>query len=433
MPAMLKVSDNRRFLVHVDGRPFFYLADTAWELFHRPGRADALAYLRNRAAKGFTVIQAVALAEEDGLNTPNANGDRPLIDNDPAKPNEPYWQHVDWVIDQAAALGMYTALLPTWGDKWNGKWGIGPLIFNPQNAFAYGQWIGRRYADRPIIWVMGGDRPVETDEHRQIVEAMSRGVRESVGNQQLMTFHPCGQRGSSEFVHDAPWLDLHMRQTGHWRNSDNYNKIAHDYALSPTRPVIDAEPGYEDHPSHFKLDDGYLDDYDVRKSLYWSVFAGACGYTYGCHPIWAFWTSAHRIKSFMRREWTEAMHLPGSGQVRHGKALIESRPVLGRIPDQAMIVSENPGGSYHLQATRDAEGRYAFVYTPYWNEFTLDLSHLRASTLAVHWFDPRTGATTRAADAQRGVAVTFQPPVSGPDWVLVLDDPSCDFEKPGVL
>ncbi len=32
---MLKVSDNRRFLVHDDGTPFFYLGDTAWELLHR--------------------------------------------------------------------------------------------------------------------------------------------------------------------------------------------------------------------------------------------------------------------------------------------------------------------------------------------------------------------------------------------------------------
>ena len=31
----LKVSPNHRFLVRADGTPFFWLADTAWELFHR--------------------------------------------------------------------------------------------------------------------------------------------------------------------------------------------------------------------------------------------------------------------------------------------------------------------------------------------------------------------------------------------------------------
>jgi hypothetical protein len=65
----LRASADGRHLVQADGRPFFYLADTAWSLFHRLTREEADLYLRNRAAKGFTVIQAVALSENDGLRT----------------------------------------------------------------------------------------------------------------------------------------------------------------------------------------------------------------------------------------------------------------------------------------------------------------------------------------------------------------------------
>ena len=83
-PPRLKVSENRRFLVYEDGRPFFYLGDTAWELFHRLNREEADRYLQDRARKGFTVIQAVALAELDGLDDPNPYGHLPLLDNDPA-------------------------------------------------------------------------------------------------------------------------------------------------------------------------------------------------------------------------------------------------------------------------------------------------------------------------------------------------------------
>ena len=83
----LKVSDNQRYLMYESGKPFFYLGDTAWELFHRLNREEADLYLANRASKGFTVIQAVALAEQDGLNTPNPYGHRPLIENDPARPD----------------------------------------------------------------------------------------------------------------------------------------------------------------------------------------------------------------------------------------------------------------------------------------------------------------------------------------------------------
>ena len=34
-PYPARVSDNRRFLLDQFGKPFFYLGDTAWELFHR--------------------------------------------------------------------------------------------------------------------------------------------------------------------------------------------------------------------------------------------------------------------------------------------------------------------------------------------------------------------------------------------------------------
>src|SRR5215212_10548904 len=124
----LKVSENRRFLVKEDGSPFFYLGDTAWELFHRLNREEADRYLEDRAAKGFTVIQAVALAELNGLNDPNPYGHKPLVENDPTRPDvrdgpqNDYWDHVDYIVNKAEQIGLTIGFLPTWGDKWNPKW-----------------------------------------------------------------------------------------------------------------------------------------------------------------------------------------------------------------------------------------------------------------------------------------------------------------------
>lgn len=85
----IMVSENHRFLQHEDGTPFFYLGDTAWELFHRLSREEADAYLSDRASKGFTVIQAVAIAELDGHTVPNAYGHLPLDDFDPGRQPSP--------------------------------------------------------------------------------------------------------------------------------------------------------------------------------------------------------------------------------------------------------------------------------------------------------------------------------------------------------
>ncbi len=435
----MRISATQRFLVHDDGTPFFYLGDTAWELFHRLTLDEAEHYLRDRAAKGFTVIQAVVLAELDGLHTPNMNGDVPLIDDDPTRPNEAYFAHVDAVVELAAALGLHIGMLPTWGDKWNRKWGVGPEIFTPENARIFGASVGRRYAEQPIIWIMGGDRPIESDAHRSIVRAMAEGVREGDGGRHVMTFHTWGPHATSEYVHDEAWLDFHTCQSGHKRNRENWRFIEADYDRTPTRPCMDMEPGYEDSQDDItNLDGGYLDDYEVRKPLYWALFAGAHGHTYGCWPIWQMWRPGLGASFLARRPWYDGLHLPGSSQVRHARTLLMSRPYLSRVPDQSLIVSETGAGTYHLRATRDAEGRYAMVYIPairsspfQAGSIELDLTGLSGERLAGSWYDPRTGVAHSIGVFDKQDRMHFTPPDGGPDWVLVLDDAASNFPPPG--
>src|SRR5207244_1239575 len=113
-----------------------------------------------------------------------------------------------WIVARANALGIYVGMLPTWGDKWNKKWGAGPEIFTPANAAVYGEWLGRRYKAAGIIWIMGGDRPVENDAQREIVRAMAHGIRRGDDGAHLMTFHPSGGHGSAESFHGDEWLDF---------------------------------------------------------------------------------------------------------------------------------------------------------------------------------------------------------------------------------
>jgi hypothetical protein len=143
--AQFSVSTNGHYLLR-DGKDFFWLGDTGWELFHRLDREQADLYLETRSRQGFTVIQAVVLAEFDGLHTPNACGDLPLFNDDPTRPNENYFKQVDYIIDWAGEKGLVIGLLPTWGDKVRtDTWGKGPVIFNSENAYIYGRWIGNRY------------------------------------------------------------------------------------------------------------------------------------------------------------------------------------------------------------------------------------------------------------------------------------------------
>lgn len=446
--APLRVSDNQRFVVEADGTPFFWLGDTAWELFHRLTREEAEQYLDDRARKGFTLVQAVALAELDGLDTPNPYGHLPLVDRDPARPlvvdgpRNDYWDHVDHIVSAANARGLYVGLLPTWGDKWNRKWGVGPEVFTPANAEAYGRWLGRRYRDAGIVWIVGGDRPIESDAHRAIVEAMARGLRAGDGGRHLITFHPMGGQGSAQYFHDADWLAFNMRQNGHHAKFDEgFQRTREDYDRVPVKPVIDGEPLYEGHPVSFNAKErGYSIASDVRRPLYWNLFSGAFGHTYGHHSVWQMWAPGRDPVNGPLRPWSEALDYPGASQMQHARRLLESRPFLTRVPDDTVIVADAvatsvPGaGRYRFVATRDIDGTYAMVYAPVGRTFRVRMSVIAGPSVRAWWFDPRTGDSAPIGLYPNAGERVFTPPDPGEmrDWVLVLDDAARAYPPPGL-
>lgn len=430
----LTISENKRYLVYEDGTPFYYQGDTGWELFHRLNKDESEIYLENRRAKGFTVIQAVALAELDGLNAPNAEGNKPLIDNDPLKPNEAYFAHIDWVIRKAQEKGVFIGLLPTWGDKVDKRWGVGPVIFNIENAYKYGQWIGNRYKDfQNIIWINGGDRDGGGD-NKVIWEAVAGGIK-SVDKNHLMTFHPWGERSSSEWFQESNWLDFNMCQTGHAQRSYAiFNRIVvRDYNLKPVKPCFDGEPRYEDHPVGWNPDIlGWFDEADVRQAMYWNLFSGGFGFTYGCHPVWQMLSTSRTPVGLARHNWYDVLDLPGACDLIHARRLIESRPFLSRVPDQSLLVPAYFPETDYVVATR-GDG-YGFIYFPTGWSAEIQLDKIGAKTINAYWFDPRSGDAKLIETISVMGTRKFTPPTGGRgnDWVLVLDDASKNFKTPGL-
>lgn len=432
----ISVHENQRMLIQEDGEPFFWLADTAWELFHRLNREEAEHYLATRSRQGFNVIQAVALAELNGLRTPNPYGDVPLIDLDPERPNDAYFGHVDFIVRLAAQYGLYIGLLPTWGDKVVDLWGDGPVVFNPANARTYGQYLGHRYReDSNVLWILGGDRP--GDGLVELWSAMAQGIEEGLGRHPFITLHPAGGRGSSEWFHAMSWLDMNMWQSGHGViDAPTWEMITRDYARIPRKPVLDGEPNYEDHPidpwtRKWEPRMGRFTDHDVRKQTYRSVFAGACGVTYGHHAVWQCYRPPRDAVNFPAFTWEEAIFRPAAGQMVHLKNLMLSRPYESRIPDQGMIFS-NPGeGGGHIRATRDVEGSYGMVYLPLGGQsLELDLSRF-AGPVKAWWYDPRNGNAYETGHYANQGTQRFIAPLGGPDWVLVLDEAARRYAPPG--
>ena len=440
----LQVSTDGHYLQYANGEPFFYLGDTAWELFHRTTRDEVDRYLDNRAKKGYNVIQAVALAEVEGVDIPNVYGHKPLIDRDPARPatkegdNNDYWDHVDYVVRNANAKGMYVGLLPTWGRWWNDN----KPIFDEQNAEAYGRWIAQRYQGYGVIWILGGDRNPDSAEKQAIIRAMARGIR-SVDQKSLMTFHPTGWSSSSKWFHHEDWLNFNGRQSGHNQRYNSSQQLMDDFFRQPAKPVMELEPLYEDHPLEFNPDnEGHSNAWDVRRALYWSVFYGSAGVTYGHHSVWQMYDRGKGHEPINRPLmcWHEAIGQPAAGQAIHLRRLMESRPYFTRIPSPDFIVQDDvpssiPGaGRYRFVATMDSEGSYAMVYAPIGRSFSVRTDMIKAQRITAWWYCPRTGKATMIEKfANDGQPRAFVPPMTGEamDWVLILDDASKRYPKPG--
>jgi len=428
----LTISADQRHIVTQNGKPLFYLGDTAWELFHRLNREEADLYLKNRAEKGFTVIQAVVLAELDGLFVPNPYGHLPLENNDPTRPVEQYFQHVDYIVNKAEALGIFIGMLPTWGDKFNKKWGRGPEIFTPENAKIYGEFLGKRYKSKPIIWILGGDRSPENEQHLAIIRAMAQGLGQGDGGSHLMTYHPMGGTNSSEWFHQDQWLDFNMFQSGHGTfDNPNYNITTNNYHLKPVKPTIDGEPRYEDHPVNWRPANGWFDEFDVRQAAYWSMLAGAAGHTYGNHNIWQIWQPGREPISSARTPWRQAIDYPGAFQMGYLRQLFESRAWQKLEPAQQIIKdAPNTGG----QDIRAAVGSFLMVYIPYGTTIKLSLEKISGNQIRVWWFNPRNNTCIRVGQMDKPGEFEFDPPADakrGNDWVLVVDDVNANFGKPG--
>ena len=399
------------------------------------------ALLAKRAAQRFTVIQAVALAEFDGLHEPNAYGQTPLVGNDPTRPNEDYFRHVDWIVAKANSLGMYVGLLPTWGDKWNQRRGIGPEIFTAANAEIYGEWLGRRYKDAGIIWILGGDRPIENDRisrssarWRAVSELATAALTSSPSIRPAAKAPRRGSTAKRGSTSTCARTAIHPNS-----RVGTTRREATTTALLSSRCSM-ASRSTKTIPSHSMPSNSATRSPPTSGGpLYWDLFTGACGHTYGNHSVWQMWTAQREPINTPLMPWYEAIEQHGAVQMQHGRALLESRPFLTRIPDPEVIVAYRrcrprvPGADDTHSSRHATESNLRNGLRAGGRPFSVRMGTIAGGTVKAWWFDPRTGASTVIGTFPNGGEREFTPPSKGEmlDWVLVLDDASKNYPEPG--
>ncbi len=412
----IHVHASKRFFVK-DDRPFFYLADTAWNLAQHLTREEAEDFLTIRSRQGFNAVMFTLIPENAAFTTPNRDGHFPLHHQDPTQPNEAWFAHIDWLIETCHAKGITPALLPSWGCYWNNLWAPDvPMIFTPENARIYGEYLGRRYAGKEISWIIGGDRPVSKYDQILILRNMAEGIK-SQGADQLMGLHTPGWSSSYDHGGQEAWLDYNGWQSGHMTNALGSDDWAdREYNRAWVRPILEMEPAYENHPM---MQEGWVpsgnrfDDWRVRRDLYTSVLAGSCGHTYGCNDIWQFHDDAvHPSITGSNLHWREAAELPGANQVGPARTIFEQIGFESFVPAQSRILE---GIGEGLLRARCAVGAsHVAVYAPTARTLKIDWSGLEIEPEFAFWFDTVSG---ERASARLGESIDV--PGEGV-WLLVV-------------
>lgn len=387
----LRVGADGRSFTGSDGEPFFWLADTAWSLFTDLSRSEAQTYLDARAEQGFTVIRTAALVGRAGGSGANQYGDRPLTLGRPdvtegagaGEVEYDYWDHVDFVVAEAARRGLVVGLRPVWGDVEE------PLTAD--QVAGLGRFLAERYGEAPVVWMLDGSAADVGDGW----PALAAGERLDV---QLLD----GRRGAA------------CRHEGTSREVIGT-------AYGSGRPFVDGEPVLEGEVL-CRDGKGYATPLDVRRDAYGAVFGGAAGHTYGHRAVAQFGSASPDG----RGRWTLALQAPGAVQMRHLRALVESRPRLE--PDAGRLAGSGP-----IPAALTSDGSTAMAYTATGQAIDLDLDALSGNLVQPWWYDPRTGKVDALEPVPSIGTVRFSVPGAGSeqDWVLVVDDVDASRGAPG--
>jgi hypothetical protein len=414
------VSQDRRHFRQADGRPWFWLSDTAW---HGVMKADAGSwetYLKDRAGKGFTAIQFIstnwsAAAGNADLRVAFTGKERIAVD-------PVFYEWMDERIDAINEHGLVAAPALVWtaGGPMN------PGNFLPEDQIILlARYMTARWGAHQVIWILNGDGNY-TGERAERWKRIGRAVFGAPAHpHRIATLHPGRGTWMTDWFLGEPWFSFNGYQSGHRRDPASLRWLTEGPASQswkgePHCPDVNIEPNYEAHNDRSPGATGVFSDHDVRRAAYWSLLvAPPAGVTYGAHGIWSWELKAHEPMAHrgtgVAAPWREAMNLPGSVQMKHLKKLFTSfewwrlRPAPDTVPDQ-------PGVKDALRFVPVAvadDNSFSLAYLPFGGEVAIT-SKLPGRA---RWFNPRTGEWAEGETLFRGGTAKFSAPDTN-DWVL---------------
>ncbi len=410
----IRVAKSGTHLEHTDGTPFFFLADTCWTGPALSSEKDWQTYLADRVKKGFTAIQFNMVSPWRTAPTDaEGNISYKLVDGK-LQLNEAFYKRLDARLKAINDAGLLAVPVLCWALK---KGDAGKLL-NEEQLTTLCKAEVARYQDAHVLWILAGDNPYTTD-----AEMWKRIGRAVFGDKPLspVTTHPTGENFPWKTWENEKWLTVLGYQSGHGDSEKTMKWLTNgppaEYGKRKefTRPIINLEPAYEGH-NGYTLRKPHTAE-SVRRFVYWSLLIHpVAGVTYGGQGVWSWHTKPGKgptdhENSGIAKVWSEAIDLPGAGQMKHVRDLMESIKWTELRPAQQLIGEQSRDASQFIACAATPDSSTIVVYIPAGAKLQLviDSDKPRAAT----WFNPRTGGRTKTNISK------LTPPEAG-DWVLVV-------------
>lgn len=438
----MELSKDRKYLLNTNtNKPVFISGEQAYSLAtNLRSNSDIEYYLSVRESMGFNLIWVGAVDQAYLIHPPgNALGEVPFAGYPHwggkafTRMNEAYFDHLDYVIQRAAAHG-FTVLLnaafvgsgPSWCSDDTG-WCRELLAAPDADLRAYGEYLGARYRSYSnIVWMMGGDCDL-TDYPilRTKMDAIAAGIR-AADAVHLMTIETEPPNGASQdHMEGSKWIDLNFLYQGAPGMAAKANA---DYLRKDFLPMFIGEDSLENETA---------DDFVERREAYQGVLGGAhLGFIFGNCIIWPFGATYKYCKMQPGQTWKNRLNSTGSVGRQILARLMRSREHWLMVPDTGhRVVTEGYGtGDAVTVVSRTSDGQSILAYIPNGNATTLTVAMSRISSVShtakCWWFNPSSGAATSLGTYASSGTKQFTAPDSG-DWVLVIDDASAKLGAPG--
>jgi hypothetical protein len=418
----VRVSDDRRYLEHADGTPFFWLADTAWNgpMCSTPDEWNF--YLSHRVRQKFTAVQWIAT---QWISAPDGDwyGEFAFSGHDRITVHPTFFQRLDQKIVAMNRAGLLSVPVMLWAASW------GPPAVNARNpgyalpedqAIRLAKYMLARWGAYHTVWMLPGDG----DYRGEKSERWKRIGRAVFGNRPHapVALHPGGMQWILDEFINEDWMDLLVYQSGHSDDDNALNWIvcgppSTGWTREPVRPFINVEAPYE---RHFAFGSGKVhDDHSVRRATCWSLLVSpTAGVTYGGHGVWA-WDDGTKPpighdKTGIPLPWREALTMPAAEQLSHLIVFFSSIEWWKLRPAQECLAAQ-PGDTDKRQyVTAATNESVTVIYLPQNDHVVLNTSSQQAS-----WFDPRTGTSHATHGKQVEKGIQFDVPSEG-DWILLF-------------